>query len=230
MTDSLIRSPPIGNGFAPSRQFLLPFRRRKVQTRFRSLPVGPVEFTEFSSALVNHALGPENPSGPFEPQTNYDGITRRQLTEVIRLAPERMRDAVQGLDDPQLDTHYRNWTIRQIVHHLADSHVHSYIRCKWTLTEEKPTIKAYEEANWVALPDSARGDIRPALAMLSGVHEKWVQLLDTMTEGQFQRAFVHPQSGETITLWNAVNYYAWHCRHHTAQVRWLRDRHHWGET
>ncbi|MCA9237695.1 MAG: putative metal-dependent hydrolase [Planctomycetales bacterium] len=165
---------------------------------------------------------PDNPAGPFEPSGPCDPSVQANLVETIRLAPGELRKAVAGLSANQLDAVYKNWTIRQITHHLADSHLHSLIRFKWALTEERPTIKAYEEADWVQLADSKSGDVEPALLLLDGLHAKWVQLLQTMTPEQFARTFVHPQSGETVSLWQALNYYAWHGRHHTAQILWLR--------
>lgn len=152
---------------------------------------------------------------------------KAEAIETIRQAPNRLREAIADLTQPQLDTLYKNWTVRQIVHHVADSHVHSYIRFKWTLAEHNPTIKAYEEADWVQLEDSKRGNIEPSLALLDGLHSKWVQLLQSIMREQFARTFVHPQTGESISLWTALNYYSWHSRHHTGQILWLRDRHGW---
>lgn len=170
---------------------------------------------------------PDNPAGEFEPVADYSPALRAELTSMIRQAPERLRGAVSDLAPNQLDTRYKNWTIRQIVHHIADSHVHSYIRFKWALTESNPTIKAYEEGDWVLLADSQQGDVQPALALLEGLHAKWTQLLDSMVEEQFKRTFVHPQTGETVSLWTALNYYPWHGQHHTGQINWLRDQHGW---
>ena len=116
---------------------------------------------------------------------------REEFITALAEAPAALKQAVAGLSEQQLDTRYRNWTVRQIAHHLADSHVNSYIRFKWTLTEERPTIKAYDEGRWAALEDSRRGDIRPALALLEGVHARWVLLLRSMTEEMFGRSFVH---------------------------------------
>lgn len=172
-------------------------------------------------------LAPDNPAGEFQPFETYDENLRSELTAILRVAPKNLRDAVHGLSDKQLDTKYRNWSIRQITHHVADSHVHSLIRFKWTLTEDQPTIKAYEEADWVLLDDSKSGDVAPALALLDGLHTKWVQVIETMTEEQFARSFIHPQSGETVSLWSALNYYPWHCRHHTGQILWLREQNGW---
>lgn len=138
---------------------------------------------------------PQNPAGPFEPQSRFDEAVRRQLIDGIRTAPAELRKAIAGLSDRQLDTRYRNWTVRQIVHHLADSHVHAYILFKWALAEENPTIKAYEEADWVSLEDSRQGAVEPALALLDGLHTKWEQLLSSMSEQQFARTFVQPADG-----------------------------------
>lgn len=163
---------------------------------------------------------PDFPAGEFS-EVDFSTNARKQLIETLRLCPSILRERVNGLTNEQLETKYRNWSIRQIVHHVADSHVNSYIRFKWTLTESSPTIKAYEEADWVALPDSATGDIEPALRLLEGLHEKWVQVLESMTREQFDRSFIHPQSGDTVSLWHAMNYYPWHGQHHTAQIEWV---------
>ena len=170
---------------------------------------------------------PQNPAGAFEPEENYGPQRREQFLAVIEMCPGALRRAVAGLSDAQLDTRYRNWTIRQIVHHLADSHVNSYIRFKWALTEELPTIKAYDEGRWAALDDSRTGDIQAPLALLEGLHARWVQLLRSLTEQQFGRSFIHPETGKTVSLSAALCSYAWHCRHHTAQITWLRQQHGW---
>ena len=170
---------------------------------------------------------PPNPAGAFEPEENGGPRWRAELIAVIEAAPAALRDVVAGLSEDQLDTRYRNWTIRQIVHHLADSHVNSYIRFKWALTEELPTIKAYDEGRWAALEDSRTGEVRAPLALLDGLHACWVRLLRSLTEDQFARSFLHPETGQTIGLNAALCYYAWHGRHHTAQVRWLREQRGW---
>jgi hypothetical protein len=158
----------------------------------------------------------------------HEGPQRRgEFIAVLEGAPAALRRAVAGLSDGQLDTRYHNWTVRQIVHHLADSHVHSYVRFKWALTEERPTIKAYDEDRWVALGDSRAGAVAAPLALLEGLHTRWVQLLRVMSDEQFARSFHHPQSGEVVSLSAALCYYAWHCRHHTGQITWLRQQHGW---
>lgn len=165
--------------------------------------------------------GPEFPIGPFRP---VPPEPRASLIDVIAAAPAQLAAAVERLPDDRLDQPYRNWTARQIVHHLADSHMHSVIRFKWALTEERPTIKAYDERAWVALADSRDGEVADSLALLTALHARWTTLLRSMTEAQFERTFDHPESGETVRLADALAYYAWHGRHHTAQIEWLAAR------
>jgi uncharacterized damage-inducible protein DinB len=165
---------------------------------------------------------PQNPAGAFAAEENYGPQRCGEFIAVIEAAPAALRQAVAGLSQDQLDTRYRNWTIRQIVHHVADSHVNSYVRFKWALTEELPTIKPYDDGRWAALEDSRAGDVRAPLALLEGLHIRWVQLLRSMSDEQFARSFFHPESGQTVTLRAALCYYAWHGKHHTAQITWLR--------
>jgi hypothetical protein len=170
---------------------------------------------------------PQNPAGAFVPEDNYGPARREEFIATIANAPAALRRAVAGLSDEKLNTRYKNWTIRQIVHHLPDSHANSYIRFKWALTEEQPTIKAYYEDRWVALEDSRTGDIQAPLALFEGLHARWVQLLRVMSDEQFSRSFIHPETREMVSLHAALCYYAWHCRHHTAQITWLREQNGW---
>lgn len=167
---------------------------------------------------------PQHPAGPYIPDESTTAQRRHEQIALLEQAPAAMRAAVAELTDVALDTRYRNWTIRQIVHHLADSHVNSYIRFKWALTEDRPTIKAYDEGRWAALDDARTGDVAAPLALLDGLHARWVQLLRSMTDDQFARTFHHPESGEDVPLWRALDYYAWHCRHHTGQILWRRQQ------
>jgi hypothetical protein len=170
---------------------------------------------------------PQNPAGEFVAEENLTPERRAQLIADIEKAPANLRQAVAGLFEEQLNTRYRNWTILQIVHHIADSHVNSYVRFKWTLTEERPTIKAYDEGRWATLEDSRTGDIKAPLALLEGLHVRWVQLLRSMSPDQFTRVFIHPETDKSITLNAALCYYAWHAKHHTTQITWLREQHKW---
>jgi len=170
---------------------------------------------------------PQNPAGAFEPEKTYSRQRREEFIATIESTPRLMRAAVGGLSEAQLDTKYRNWTIRQIVHHITDSHVNSYVRFKWTLTEEHPTIKAYDDGKWAELADSRSGDVRVSLALLDGLHARWVILLRSLTDADFERSFFHPESKQDVSLNAALCYYAWHCRHHTAQINWVRQQNRW---
>jgi hypothetical protein len=164
---------------------------------------------------------PQYPVGP-NPKPE-EQPSREILIGIIEAAPQALRQAVAGLNDTQLDTKYKNWTIRQIAHHLTDSHVNSYVRFKWALTEDNPTIKAYDENKWSDLEESKKGSLDATLALFEGLHRQWVQLLRSMTEEQFQRTFHHPVNNRTTSLQNALGTYAWHCRHHTGQILWMRE-------
>ena len=170
---------------------------------------------------------PQYPVGPHEPEDRLTPARRAELVAQLDATPAAMRAAVAGLTGPQLDTKYKNWSVRQIVHHLADSHVNVYVRFKLALTENKPTVKPYDEARWAELPDSGAGDVDVELALLDAIHTKWGRLLRAMTADQFARTFHHPETGKDVSIDAALSYYAWHGRHHTAQLTWLRQRHGW---
>lgn len=170
---------------------------------------------------------PQNPAGVFEAKTNFTGKERDEAISEIALLPAQVRAAVAGLDDARLDAKYRNWTIRQIVHHLADSHVNAHARFRLAMTEERPTIKPYDEGRWAVLDDALRAPVEPSIAILDGLHARWVRLLRSLTAEQFRRVYFHPEMGREVSLEEAISSYAWHGRHHTAQITWLRERHDW---
>jgi uncharacterized damage-inducible protein DinB len=147
--------------------------------------------------------------------------------ETLRLLPERLKAAVDGLDDSQLDTPYREggWTVRQLVHHIADSHANSYVRIKLALTEDWPTIKPYDEGAWAKLPDS-RLPISISLDLIAALHARWVSLFESLADEQFLRGYVHPESGRQ-NLAQVLALYDWHSRHHTAHITNLRKRMNW---
>lgn len=160
-----------------------------------------------------------------------DAVTpamRREWIDEIRRAPVLVREAVAGLDDAQLDTPYREggWTVRQVVHHLPDSHANAFVRFRWTLTEEQPTIKDYDERAWAELPDARSAPVGPSLDLLAALHGRWALLLEEMDEADFRRTLVHPDRG-VVDLDVMLQIYAWHGRHHAAQVTSLRDRSGW---
>ncbi len=175
------------------------------------------------------AEAPLFPIGPCPAPRDWEPTLRDELVHLVCETPAKLRAAVEGLTRQQQGTYYKNWTIRQITHHLADSHMNSLMRFKWTLTEEHPTIKAYDETDWAETADAKYGDIASAMALLDGVHAKWAQVLQTMQRSQFDRSYHHPQSGKDVTLWEALQQYAWHGGHHIGQILWLRQQHGWND-
>ncbi len=149
------------------------------------------------------------------------------LTEIAE-TPARLREAVVGLDDAQLDTPYRpeGWTVRQVVHHLPDSHLNSYVRFKLAVTEDEPTIKAYDEAAWARLEDAQNAPIEGSLELLESLHERWVRFLRSLGPNELARTFKHPEIGSVSVAQN-IALYAWHGRHHVAHITSLREREGW---
>ncbi len=154
-------------------------------------------------------------------------MSREDRIKTIRELPDAITEAVDGLDEEQLDTAYRpgGWSVRQVVHHLADSHINSFCRFKLALTEESPTIRAYFEDRWAELPDS-KGPVESSLYVLRGVHARWTELVESMSDEDFRRKLEHPESG-SWDLDGMLSLYDWHSRHHTAHVTSLRDRKGW---
>ena len=155
---------------------------------------------------------------------------RDEWLRVIGDTPGELRRVVSGLSDEQLDTPYRpgGWTVRQVVHHYADDHMNSYVRFKWALTEEAPAIKTYGEALWAELPDARLGPIEPSLSLLAALHERWIEAWKALSGSDWLRTFYHPKRG-SISLEQLAALYAWHGKHHVAQVRALRVRNGWTE-
>lgn len=146
----------------------------------------------------------------------------------LQVLAEQVKKAIEGLSDEQLDTPYREggWTLRQVVHHIADSHANAFIRFKLALTEEWPTIKPYVEAAWAELGDSKTLPVAPSIAMIEGLHARWVALLQSMSFDDFHRGFNHPEYG-SVSLTKALAMYDWHARHHLAHITSLRARKGW---
>ncbi len=167
------------------------------------------------------------PIGRFRPADSLSNGDRSAHIEVIRWLPARLSAAVGGLADAQLDTPYREggWTVRQVVHHVADSHLNSFMRFKLALTEDSPTIKPYDQAAWALLPDS-RLPVNVSLELTAALHARWVVLLESMSDDDFQRTFNHPERGQQ-SLATTLALYDWHSRHHTAHITSLRERMGW---
>jgi hypothetical protein len=151
--------------------------------------------------------------------TPLDARDRVACIDVIEQAPPRFRALVHGLNDAQLDTPYRpgGWTIRQVVHHVPDSHLNAYVRMKLAVTEDTPAIKTYEEARWAELPEAKSGQVEMSLALLEALHCRWVAFLRALPEADFRKPFVHPDWG-TVAVEESIALYAWHCRHHAAHI------------
>lgn len=168
------------------------------------------------------------PIGRFTPAAEWTPQVRAAALDEIGALPRRIRAAVQGLDDRQLDTPYRpdGWTVRQVVHHVADSHMNGFVRVKLALTEENPTIKPYDEKAFASLGDM-RLPVEVSLTLLDGLHARWLAVYASMTASQFERSFFHPELAESSSLARHAQMYAWHSRHHVAHIERLRERQGW---
>ena len=168
------------------------------------------------------------PVGKFSYEASPSEGQKQQLIADIAQTPASLRKAVQGLSEAQLDTPYRpeGWTVRQVVHHVPDSHLNSYVRFKLALTEDEPTIKPYEEGRWAELPDSKATPIEVSLTLVDSLHDRWVRLLRALTPEQWKRSFRHPELG-SMTLEKTLALYAWHGKHHVAHITELRKRMSW---
>ncbi|NDI34431.1 YfiT family bacillithiol transferase [Chengkuizengella sediminis] len=167
------------------------------------------------------------PIGEFKHDAEITDKKLNLKIKQIEDAPKKLRNAVDGLSEEQLDTPYRpeGWTVRQVVHHLADSHMNGFIRFKWTLTEDQPTIKAYDEKRWAELSDSFE-DIQVSLSLLDVLHKKWVLLLKSLSPEDLEKTFIHPDFG-LVSLRKNVDLYAWHGEHHIAHITRLIIRMDW---
>jgi hypothetical protein len=168
------------------------------------------------------------PVGRFDPEGPLPAGGRSALIASVAAAPSRLRQAVATLSDAQLDTPYRDggWTVRQVVHHVPESHMNAYIRMKWGLTEDVPLIKTYDENLWAQLPDVRSSEVEPSLTLLEALHKRWVMLLNHMSDVDYKRRIKHPEWGE-LDLLTLLKQYEWHGRHHVAHITRLRERSGW---
>lgn len=169
------------------------------------------------------------PVGKFDWDAKVSEAEYSMLIAEIAETPGALRSAVSGLSRDQLETRYRpgGWTVKQVVHHVPDSHLNAYTRFKLALTENEPTIKPYDEAAWAELPDSQKVPIEVSLALLESLHARWVTLLRSMDSADFRRALRHPEHERVLTLGQMLALYAWHGRHHVAHITALRKREGW---
>ena len=168
------------------------------------------------------------PIGRFDRYAALPPGGRQVLIDSLAAVPARLQEALSSLTDKQLDTPYREggWTVRQLAHHLPESHMNAYIRMKWGLTEDVPTIKTYHEDRWAELPDARTAPIAPSVELLTAIHQRWVILLESMEDKDYMRAIHHPDWGE-MDLLTLLKMYEWHGRHHVAHIRNLRQRMGW---
>jgi hypothetical protein len=175
-----------------------------------------------------HDFSLRYPTGRFSPPKELSESQRREAIATIAALPHALRAAVGDLSEAQLETPYREggWRVRQLVHHVADSHMNAYVRIRLALTEDWPTIKPYEEARWAELADSRTLPVEVSLTLLEALHRRWVFMLESLGEAEWARGYVHPEMGRQ-GLDVVVALYAWHCLHHTAHVTELRLRMGW---
>jgi len=174
-------------------------------------------------------IDPRYPVGKFDrSNAPHTADERRAFIDQIAAVPARMREAVAGLSDAQLDTTYRDggWTARQVVHHVPDSHMNAYTRVKLALTENEPTIRPYDEAAWAKLNDVRDTPVAVSLTLLEALHDRWVRILRALTDADFSKTLLHPEHG-VMTLDSLIAMYAWHGRHHVAHITSLRERSGW---
>lgn len=169
------------------------------------------------------------PIGKFKAPERYDARTRQEAIDVLRHLPANLEHAIENLDAHQMQTPYRpeGWNLVQLIHHVADSHMNSFIRFKLAMTEDNPTIRPYQEALWAKLADGTTPAVNLSLTLLHALHSRWVILLESLTEADFARTLVHPATGRVQSLDELLAIYAWHSQHHLHHILSLRERMNW---
>jgi uncharacterized damage-inducible protein DinB len=179
--------------------------------------------------MADIAPDPRYPIGKYEAK-NYSEELKQKWINDIRFLPQDIEIAIQTFDEYQLDTPYREggWTVKQLVHHVADSHMNAYIRFKLALTEENPTIKPYEEAEWAKLPDTFNVPVNVSVTLLHALHRRWTVINENITATEFESKTVfHPEQQKQMSLWHLLGMYAWHGNHHLAQIKKLKEQKNW---
>lgn len=169
------------------------------------------------------------PIGRFEAPETYPPELQNDWIAAIEALPNWLDPCIENLDEEQLDTPYRpgGWNIKQVIHHLADSHMNAFIRLKLALTEDSPVIKPYDENLWAQLPDNDAVPVNVSITLLHALHRRWGQLLRNLQEADWERTYYHPEQERYIPIWEMTDQYAWHGRHHMEQIRQLRQRMNW---
>jgi len=168
------------------------------------------------------------PIGKYEPQPFSDKQLQEWILD-IKFLPQQLENSILNLDEAQINTPYRpdGWTVKQLIHHVADSHMNAYIRFKLGLTENNPTIKPYQEALWAELSDTKNLPVNISLTLLHALHARWIEVIKNIKSEEWNRTVFHPEMKKEITLWHLLGLYAWHSKHHTAHVTRLRERMNW---
>lgn len=168
------------------------------------------------------------PIGKYEPQPYSDKVREDWLND-IKFLPQSLENAMLNLDEAQLNTRYREggWTIKQVIHHVADSHINAYCRFRLGLTEDKPTIRPYDEQRWAELRDVEQLPPNVSITLLYALHTRWYTLLKSLAEPDWNREIIHPEHNRSMTLWYLLGMYAWHGKHHVAHITSLRERNAW---
>jgi hypothetical protein len=169
------------------------------------------------------------PIGAWQPPVSYDLKALSATIGTLAALPAWLDHCIENLDAAQPHTPYRpgGWTVNQVIHHLADSHMHAFIRLKLALTEDAPVIKPYDQDRWSLLADVQQEPVNVSITLLHALHRRWTGLLRSLTEADWQRSYYHPEQGRHIPLWEMTLHYAWHSRHHMEQIRRLRQRMNW---
>ncbi len=169
------------------------------------------------------------PIGDFQYDPNYSGTEQNNYLLTIEEFPGKFRKLVSTFNEKQLDSKYRpgGWTVRQVIHHMPDSHLNSYLRFRWAMTEEKPVIKAYLEGKFAEMMDYENTPIEVSLDLLESLHKRWIILLNNLSDEDWKRTFIHPENGKEISLREMLPLYAWHCEHHFEHVNQLKLRKGW---
>lgn len=176
---------------------------------------------------LRYPIGKEEQQPEFA--SNFDEQLKQKLINDIRHLPSHLEFAIQNLDAAQFETSYRpgGWTIKQLIHHIADSHINAYTRFKCGLTEINPTIKPYDQEAWAKLPDTQNLPVNVSLTLLHALHLRWTNLMENMTGSDWLRTVYHPERKIKLSLWDLLISYSWHCRHHTAHITHARERMNW---
>ena len=169
------------------------------------------------------------PDQAFTGKEPFSEALKKAAIKDIEFLPQAIENAILNLDESQLNTPYRSegWTVKQVVHHVADSHMNAFIRFKLGLTEDNPTIKPYMEGEWALLPDTQNIPVNVSLTLLYSLHTRWIEVLKHIKDEDWQRTVFHPEHKKEMTLWTLLAMYAWHGKHHTAHITKLRERHGW---